>query len=197
MRIRQQAPVTKLWSLCQVDPFLSAGGAIQEGDDLGAGAGPAGAKQAAAHASGDALLRRPLNGPLVVGVCGNVREALLLGLLYKSALDGDDLFHRLIVGRCRGADLELEVAGGAADGQCTTGDRASGGVRPCDLIGRGTGSVEFLAQIYSGTDPCGEIIAGDGLFGLLDLKVDRSGVQLQLEVAASGQRAEFDEVAEP
>ena len=27
MRIRQQAPVTKLWSLCQVDPFLSAGGA--------------------------------------------------------------------------------------------------------------------------------------------------------------------------
>lgn len=27
MCIRQQAPVTKLWSLCQVDPFLSAGGA--------------------------------------------------------------------------------------------------------------------------------------------------------------------------
>lgn len=90
-----------------------------------------------------------------------------------------------------------QAAAHAADGQCTTGDRASGGVRPCDLIGRGTGSVEFLAQIYSGTDPCGEIIAGDGLFGLLDLKVDRSGVQLQLEVAASGQRAEFDEVAEP
>lgn len=42
--------------------------------------------------------------------------------------------------------------------------------------------------------PCGEIIAGDGLFGLLDLKVDRSGVQFQLEVAASGQRAEFDVV---
>ena len=69
------------------------------------------------------------------------------GLLAVDVIqEGDDLGPGAVVVSAE------QAAADAADGQCTTGDRASGGIRPCDLIGQGTGGVEFLAQIYSGTD---------------------------------------------
>ena len=57
-----------------------AGGAPQEGDDVGAGAGAVGVEGAVAGTAGDTLLGGPLHGLIVVGVGGNVREVQRLDL---------------------------------------------------------------------------------------------------------------------
>ena len=57
-----------------------AGGAPQEGDDVGAGAGAVGVEVAVAGTAGDALLGGPLHSLIVVGVGGNVREVQRLDL---------------------------------------------------------------------------------------------------------------------
>ena len=59
----------------------------QEGDDLRAGAGLVRSKQVIANAAGDALLRGPLHGFVVVGVGHHIGERAGLGLLGKAGLD--------------------------------------------------------------------------------------------------------------
>lgn len=64
--------------------------APQEGHDLGAGAGLVRCKEAIANAAGDAVLHRPLDGFVVIGVVRHVIEEVENAVvLHKGRLDLD------------------------------------------------------------------------------------------------------------
>ena len=150
--------------------FGRAGGAPQEGHDLRAGAGLLGSEQIVAHAGGDAVLDRPLDGLIEVGVVGHVVEEVQHGVVLHE-------------GR-----LDLDLARGHGEGVLAVAlvlERQLVAV----LVGDGQG-LEDVAAVGLDGDGHGVALAGalraDGHGAVLGLARGRDGVGRVVGAAAAG-----------
>ena len=150
--------------------YLLAERSPQERDDLRAGAGLLGSEQAIAHAGGDAVLDRPLDGLIEVGVVGHIVEEVQHGVVLHE-------------GR-----LDLDLAGGHGEGVLAVAlvlERQLIAV----LVGDGQG-LEDVAAV--GLDGDGHPVALGGVLGanghgaVLGLARGRDGVGRVVGAAAAG-----------
>ena len=147
-----------------------AGGAPQEGHDLRAGAGLLGSEQVIAHAGGDAVLDRPLDGLIEVGVVGHVVEEVQHGVVLHE-------------GR-----LDLDLAGGHGEGVLAVAlvlERQLIAV----LVGDGQGLEDVAAVGLDGAGhgvALGGVLGADGHAAVLGLARGRDRVGRVVGAAAAG-----------
>ena len=150
--------------------YLLAERSPQERDDLRAGAGLLGSEQVIAHAGGDAVLDRPLDSLIEVGVVGHVVEEVQHGVVLHE-------------GR-----LDLDLARGHGEGVLAVAlvlERQLVAV----LVGDGQG-LEDVAAVGLDGDGHGVALAGalraDGHAAVLGLARGRDGVGRVVGAAAAG-----------